>query len=186
MDRKRERALIQGAKAGDKRAFAALYRAYVDKIYRYVFYRVSAPEIAEDITSEVFLRMVESLPTYEDRSIPLLVWLYRIAHARVIDHYRRTQRHGQAEDIDKVEIGVDPDLDSPLLAAYQSEQVQKAIHTLTDGQKQVIILRFIEGYNLENTARIMNKTIDAVKAMQYRALQAIAQALKEQGYQNEE
>jgi len=185
VDRKRERALIQAAQAGDKRAFTLLYRAYVDKIYRYILYRVTTPETAEDLTSEVFLRMVEGLPTYEDRAIPLLVWLYRIAHARVVDYYRRTKRGRDDEDIDSVEIGTDPDLDAPLTAAYESAHLQQALLTLTDGQKQVIVLRFVEGFNLENTAKIMGKTVDAVKAMQYRALQALAQALRAQGFNAE-
>ncbi len=183
MDRKREQTLIRAAQQGDKRAFAALYRAYVDKIYRYCYYRVdSNAEIAEDLTSEVFTRLVESLPTYEDRSAPLLVWLYRVAHARVVDYYRRSKHTNQTEDIDKVELGADFDLDAPLVFEYRSEQLAEALKTLTDGQRQVVILRFIEGYNLESTARLLGKTVDAIKAMQYRALQALAQALRRQGY----
>lgn len=185
MDRKREQALIRAAQGGDSRAFAALYRAYVDKIYRYIYYRVDSPDTAEDLTSDVFTRMIEGLPTYQDRSTPLLVWLYRIAHARVVDFYRRSKRASQQEDIEAVELGIEPDLDAPLISEYRSDQLQAALHTLTDGQRQVIVLRFIEGYNLETTARLLNKTVDAIKAMQYRALQSLAQALARQGYQAE-
>jgi RNA polymerase sigma-70 factor (ECF subfamily) len=182
VNRQRERALIQAAQQGDSRAFASLYRAYVDRIYRYIYYRVDSAETAEDLTSEVFLRMLEGLPTYQDRAVPLLVWLYRIAHARVIDHYRRSRRTSRHENIERLELGVDPDLDASLVSAYRSEQLQEALRTLTDGQRQVIVLRFIEGYNLENTARILDKTVDAIKAMQYRALQALGQALIRQGF----
>jgi RNA polymerase sigma-70 factor (ECF subfamily) len=185
VNRQRERTLIQAAQQGDSRAFATLYRANVDKIYRYIYYRVDSVETAEDLTSEVFLRMLEGLPTYQDRAVPLLVWLYRIAHARVIDHYRRSRRTSQNENIEKLELGVDPDLDASLISAYRSDQLQAALLTLTDGQRQVIVLRFIEGYNLENTAKILGKTVDAIKAMQYRALQALGQALNRQGFKSD-
>lgn len=183
MNRQREKALIQAAQRGDRRAFAELYRACVDKIYRYIYYRVDSEETAEDLTSEVFVRMLEGLPTYEDRAAPLLVWLYRIAHARVVDHYRRSRRH--VEDLDAIEIGIEPDMDEPLLHDYRADQIRMAITTLTDSQRQVIIMRFIEGYNLETTARILSKTVDAIKALQYRALQALGQALQRQGFGNE-
>jgi len=186
LDRKREQALIRAAQQGDKRAFAALYRAYVDKIYRYIYYRVdNNADVAEDLTSEVFTRLVESLPTYEDRTVPLLVWLYRVAHARVVDYYRRSKHASKTDDIETLELGADSDLDAPLVSEYQSLQIQEAMLTLTDGQRQVVILGFIEGYNLETTARLLGKTVDAIKAMQYRALQTLAQALRRQGYDPE-
>lgn len=183
MDRQREQALIKAAQRGDQNAFAALYRAYVDKIYRYILFRVESVQTAEDLTAEVFLRMVESLPSYEDRNTPLLVWLYRIAHARVIDHYRRYKRTAEQASLDSVEIGADLDLDSDLLTEYRVDQLRAALSRLTDSQRQVIILRFIEGYSLEATAQAMDKTVDAVKALQYRALQALAAALRAQGYE---
>jgi RNA polymerase sigma-70 factor, ECF subfamily len=185
VEQKQERALIIAAQTGDSRAFSALYQAYVDKIYRYIFFRVESAEVAEDLTAEVFLRLVEGLKTYQAREIPLLVWLYRVAHARVVDHYRRGKRAAVEEPIDEMEIGVEIDLDESLLANYESEQLKTALLSLTDGQRQVIALRFVEGYNLETTARLLGKTIDSVKAMQYRALQTLAQALKRQGFKPE-
>jgi RNA polymerase sigma-70 factor (ECF subfamily) len=183
VDRKRERELIEAAQRGDTRAFAALYRAYVDKIYRYILYRVDTAETAEDLTSDVFVRVLEGLPGYQYRAVPLLVWLYRIAHDRVIDHYRRSKRSQRDEPIDDLELSSDDDdLDAPLLAQYNTQHILGAIRSLTDTQRQVIIFRFVEGYNLENTARLLGKTVDAVKAMQYRALQALGKALNEQGY----
>ncbi|RMF49948.1 MAG: sigma-70 family RNA polymerase sigma factor [Chloroflexota bacterium] len=183
MERQREQALIKAAQRGDQNAFAALYRAYVDKIYRYILLRVESAQTAEDLTAEVFLRMLESLPKYEDRSTPLLVWLYRIAHARVIDHYRRYRRTAEQAALDSVEIRTDLDLDSGLVSQYRADQLRAALSQLTDSQRQVIILRFVEGYNLEATAQVMNKTVDAIKALQYRALQALAAALRAQGYE---
>jgi RNA polymerase sigma-70 factor, ECF subfamily len=186
VDRKREQVLIRKAQNGDTRAFAELYRAHVDKIYRYIFFRVESAATAEDLTADVFLRMLEGLPNYQDRSAPLLVWLYRIAHARVVDYYRRNKRTSRNEDIESLDLSADLDLDASLLAEYKTEQITDALQTLTDGQRQVIVLRFIEGYNLERTAQYLGKTVDAIKAMQYRALQALGQALSRQGYKSDE
>ena len=186
VDRKREQTLIRAAQQGNSKAFAEIYRAYVDNIFRYIYYKVESTAMAEDLTAEVFLRMLEGLPTYEDRGTPLLVWLYRIAHARVVDHYRRTQRAGDQEDIEEADPSIEDDADVPLMAQYKYEQVRSAIRSLTDGQRQVIIMRFVEGHNLETTARLLNKTIDSIKAMQYRALQALGQALRRQGYHPDE
>ncbi len=104
--------LIRAAQRGDEQAFGELYNAYVHDIYRYILYRVGHSETAQDLTAEVFLRVVEGLIRYQDRQIPLLAWLYRIAHARVIDYYRHMRRTGEPEDIDTVELsrqGIDRD-----------------------------------------------------------------------------
>lgn len=186
MERQREKRLIAAAKAGDSRAFGLLYRAYADKIYRYILFRVESVEVAQDLTSEVFLKMVESLPGYQERGIPLLVWLYRIAHARVVDHYRRSRRKAMQEDIEDIQIGVDAELDTPLQDGYTADQIRAAIGTLTEGQRQVIEWRFMRGQSLEVTAKALSKTVDAVKAMQYRALQALGAALQKQGFTPEE
>src|SRR5258708_30506478 len=85
VDRKQELALIEAAKKGDSRAFTELYRANVDQIYRYIYYRVFSVPVAEDLTSDVFIRALEGLKTYQDRSMPLLESLYRTAHARLVD-----------------------------------------------------------------------------------------------------
>jgi RNA polymerase sigma-70 factor (ECF subfamily) len=186
VDRKREKALIRAAQRGDNRAFAALYRDNVDKIYRYVYYRVESAATAEDLTSDVFLRFIEGLPNYEDRSTPLLVWLYRIAHARVVDYYRRSKRSAHDEDIESLELSAEEDLDAGLVAGHRTSHLQAALRSLTDGQRQVIVLRFVEGHNLERTAQILGKTVDAIKAMQYRALQALGQTLNRQGFKPDE
>jgi RNA polymerase sigma-70 factor, ECF subfamily len=182
VDRKREQALIQLAQRGDSQAFAELYNAYVDNIYRYIFYRVNVTTIAEDLTADVFMHALEGLPSYQDRSAPLLAWLYRIAHARLVDYYRRTERAGQHENIDEIELGFEEDLDNSIMTTHQIDHIQAALRTLTADQQQVIILRFMEGYSLEKTAELMDKTTGAVKSMQLRALNALSRALERQGF----
>lgn len=182
MDIKKEQQLIRAAQRGDEQAFGALYDAYAENIYRYFVYRVNNAEVAQDLTSEVFLRMVEGLPNYEDRGVPFMAWLYRIAHARVVDYFQEQQRaHNEPQDIESIDLSVDDDLDGALMDTYYQNQVWEALHRLTDDQQQVIILRFLEGHNLQKTAEILNKTVGAVKVMQHRALQALNRVLIEAG-----
>jgi RNA polymerase sigma-70 factor (ECF subfamily) len=179
VERKREQALIRLAQRGDTQAFAQLYRAYVDNIYRYIYFRVNAIPVAEDLTADVFMKALEGLPRYQDRAVPFLGWLYRIAHARLVDYYRRSRQH---EDIDALELGIVQDLDAPLMA----EHVRTALHTLTDEQQQVVILRFVEGRSLQETAELLGKTEGAIKTMQHRALQSLARALQRQGFKRDD
>jgi RNA polymerase sigma-70 factor (ECF subfamily) len=176
-----ERALISAAQHGDEQAVGRLYDAYVDHIHRYLFYRVHDAQVAEDLTADVFLRMVEGLPGYQDRCLPFLAWLYRIAQARLVDYYRRAKRAGEQQDFQSADLRIEEDFDSDLLATYQHQKLHDALNTLTADQQQVIVLRFIEAYDLQKTAEAMGKTVGAVKVMQHRALQALGRALEKHG-----
>jgi RNA polymerase sigma-70 factor (ECF subfamily) len=182
MERQREQALIRLAQRGDAQAFAELYRAHVDSIYRYLYYRINTVTTAEDLTADVFMKALEGLAGYQDRATPFLAWLYRIARARLVDYYRRSKHADDHEDIDAIELGADHDLDAALIAAHQSDHMQTALRTLTDEQQQVIVLRFVEGHSVEKTAELLGKTEGAIKAMQHRALQALGRALERQGF----
>jgi RNA polymerase sigma-70 factor, ECF subfamily len=181
VDSKTEQKLIRAAQGGDEQAFGELYNAYVHDIFRYILYRVGSSEIAQDLTAEVFLRAVEGLVRYQDRQVPLLAWLYRIAHARVVDHYRHVHRVGQEDDIENVDLTAEDDLDSDLMMNYQQQKIREAIYKLPGEQQQVIVLRFIEGYNVQQTADVLGKTPGAIKMIQRRALQAMNLELSRQG-----
>lgn len=181
MDQKQEQDLIRAAQKGDRNAVGTLYDAYADKIYRYLFFRVNDRPTAEDLTAEVFLNFVEAVGTYAIGDTPLIAWLYRVAHARLVDHYRKQNRAAKESNLDDVVIGVDDDPDAQLMSNHRKEKVGIAMDALTAEQKQVIIFRFIEGYNLQKTADLMGKTIGAIKVMQYRALQSLSRSLNKQG-----
>ncbi len=181
MDQKQEQDLIRAAQKGDRNAVGALYDAYADKIYRYLFFRVDDRATAEDLTAEVFLNFVEAVRTYEIGETPLIAWLYRVAHARLVDHYRKQNRAAKESSLDDLIVGVEDDTDAQLMSSHRQEKVRIAMDTLTAEQKQVIIFRFIEGYNLQKTADLMGKTIGAIKVMQYRALQSLSRSLNKQG-----
>jgi RNA polymerase sigma-70 factor (ECF subfamily) len=92
----RERGLIERAKRGDRAAVSELYRRHVDAIYRYIHLRVGDPVLAEDLTAEVFLKMLEGIKGCRYTGAPFVAWLYRIAHARTVDHWRRSDRKPEA------------------------------------------------------------------------------------------
>ena len=186
MDRKHELALIAAVQQGDTQAFTALYNENVDRVYRYIYYRVHRETAAEDLTADVFVQVLEGLATYQDRSMPLLAWIYRIAHARVIDYYRKARFRDNQANVAELEIGVEYDMDDQLMETYKAEQVHAAIHRLNEEQKDVILLRFIEGCNLEMTATLLGKSVAAVKSLQYRAVQTLTQILAKEGFKSDE
>ena len=168
-----ERDLIRRARQRDAEAFSELYRRHVDLIFRYVLLRVSDQAVAEDLTSEVFVRALESLGRYEDRGAPFAAWLYRIASARVIDHWRRTQRPVVSLEAGDVQVPVDP----PAGDVVAQETLARSLQHLTGEQQEVIILKFIEGYSIAEIARITGRTDGAVKALQHRALASLARLM---------
>jgi RNA polymerase sigma-70 factor (ECF subfamily) len=169
--------LIRRAQQGEVDALAELYRRHASTIFRYFAFRTHDLAVAADLTGEVFLKMVEGLNGYVDRGVPFVAWLFHIARARMADHYRHSARHPTTSLSDLVvDKGANPESE----AADQADlrRLAEGLSRLTDEQKRVIQLRFIEGYSLEEAARIMNKTTGAVKALQHRALQSLARQLK--------
>lgn len=173
-----ERELVARAQQGELDAFAELYRWYAPFIFRYLVIRLNDKLAAEDLTSEVFLKAQESLRRYTRRNVPFAAWLFRIAHDRMVDHRRAAARRptpsALSEDILDEALGPEAAAASRL----QARQLAEATASLTDEQQTVIHLRLIEGYNLDETARIMQKRIGAVKALQHRALKSLAKKLQ--------
>jgi RNA polymerase sigma-70 factor (ECF subfamily) len=122
------------------------------------------------------------MAAYQERGKPFVAWLYRIAHARVVDYYRQTSRRPVESDIEAEPIPVGADMDRSLLRRQAARVLREAIARLTDEQQQVIVLRFIEGHSLETTAQIMGKNANAIKALQHRALRALAGRLSRAGF----
>jgi RNA polymerase sigma-70 factor (ECF subfamily) len=175
-----EARLIQRAKEGDPDAFAEIYDRHQAAIYRYIFYRVSNAATAEDLTSEVFVRLVEKIDQFTYRGRPLLVWLYTLARNLVTDHHRST---GKAALLPLDERLV-ADTTAPQKAAEQAldqRRLAAAINRLTEDQRQVIILKFIEGWDNAEVARILDKSVGSVKSLQHRALAALRRNLERYG-----
>jgi RNA polymerase sigma-70 factor (ECF subfamily) len=170
--------LIKRAQGYDTQALTELYRRYADAVFRYVHYRVGDRQAAEDLVGDVFVRAMEALPAYEDTGSPFKAWLYRIAHARVVDYYRRqaVRRTAPLDD----ELVAEGETDPGELAAYRDDarRVWKVMSHLTEEQQQVISLRFVAGLSTAEVANVLEKTEGAVRALQHRALASLRRLLE--------
>ena len=176
-----ESRLVRLSQAGDQDAFAHLYDVYMERIYRYIYFRVADQHAAEDITSDVFLKAWEKLDLYQAGSSPFIAWLYRIAHNAVIDHYRTSKLSIALTDAPPVEISHDDRIDEKLDLQFETRQLQQALQELTEEQQEVLVLKFIRGLSTAEIAARLGKQPGAVRALQMRALQALARAMGLEG-----
>src|SRR6185369_6271911 len=115
--------LVGRSQRGDQDAFASLYDAYIDRIYRYIYFRVTENEVAEDITSHVFLKAWEKLDTYHPGQSPFVGWLYRIAHNAIIDYYRTRKTPVALDEARPIEISHEDGIDERLDLQFESQQL---------------------------------------------------------------
>ncbi len=172
--------LLVRALAGDTVAFGDLYERYLDAIYHYVFYRVNGRQEAEDLTEGVFLRAWQALDSNPPREVPFRLWLYQIAHNAVIDHYRTRREQVGLEAVAQMP---DP-VAGPETAVAQQEQssaLMEAMMQLKEDHQEVLISRFVVGLSHAETAVVMTRTEEAVRALQYRAIGALRKLLLIQG-----
>jgi RNA polymerase sigma-70 factor (ECF subfamily) len=171
--------LISRAKAGDKAAVTAIYEAYKQKIYRFMYYRLDDAQAAEDLTTEVFLRVIEGLPGYHQNGVPFQGWLFQIAHNLTIDYFRRMRVRQHADlDEEMAADGESPDTVAGRNLVY--EQLRLALHRLPEDQCTVVVLRFVAGMPVAQVAHTLNRSESAVKALQARGLERLHQILSQQ------
>ena len=166
--------LVERAGGGDFEAFGNLYSIYLDRIYRYVFYQVRGKMIAEDITEEVFVKAWKAIGSCKGKEQTFSSWLYRIAHNQVIDNLRskRKQLSLEMETVDKVS---GPELE--VEAELERQELLGLIACLPQNQRQVIILKFIEGLDNCEIGQVMGKSQGAVRVLQMRALARLRREL---------
>jgi len=162
----------------DSKTIGAIYDQYFSEVYRFVLYRVGDQTLAEDITSDVFIRLLEAVQVGRGPDSNLKGWLIGTASHVVTDHFRKKYRRPEDELPDSM-----PDLKpSPASEVDQREQnrlVRGAYKKLTPEQQDVLSLRFGQGYSLEETAARMEKNVNAIKALQFRALAALQREIGE-------
>jgi RNA polymerase sigma-70 factor, ECF subfamily len=175
-----EARLIQLAQQGDAGACAALYNRHYDAVYRYCYYRVNDVDLAQDLASEVFVRMVQSLDRFRVRGRPLLAWLYTIARNLVTDMHRQKARATHLPLGGAAQLSTDGngDLARRVDRRLQADCLASALRHLTEEQRQVIVLKFIEDLNNAEIGRLLDKSEGAIKSLQHRALTALRRALE--------
>ncbi len=176
-----EEELLARAIDSDEAALAELYDRYEHKIFSYIYRRTNNQPLAEDLTAQVFLKMLEAIHKGKAWHSSFSGWLYRIAHNQIIDYYRRRERRNHAS-IDDFPM-LPSDEDSPVRAAelrLEAERLRAAITRLTDEQAQVVTLRFLEGYSISEVSTMMVKTEGAIKALQYRAVTSLRKIMTDE------
>jgi RNA polymerase sigma-70 factor (ECF subfamily) len=174
-----ERQLVLQAQAGNSEAFGQLYDAYMERIYRFVYFRVEDQQTAEDITSQVFLRAWNKLDRFQFSRTPYLAWLYTIAHNAVIDHYRTRKVTTALDDVQLSQPDHSEVVENEIDLTVEMQSVKSALQTLTDDQQKVLTLKFIQGMSNNEIARQLGKREGAIRALQMRGLQALAKQLEE-------
>jgi len=167
-----ERGALTGLRDLDPQAIGVVYDRYFRDIYRYVFYRIGDQAAAEDLTGDVFVRLLEAVQKKRGPETNVKGWLLSTASHVVMDHLRRRYRR-PLESIPDSLPDHDPGPLSNLEMREQNRSVQEAYTQLTPEQQHVLALRFGQGFSVEETARQMKKNINAVKALQFRALAAL-------------
>ncbi len=169
--------LVKRAVGGDSEAFGELYSTYLDQIYRYVFYQVKDKTAAEDITEEVFIKAWKAIKSCKGKEQTFLPWLFRIAHNHIIDTFRKKQKELSMEMETVVEV-VDHRLE--VETKLERQQLLEVIGRLTPNQRQVIILKFLEGLDNSQIERVMHRSQGAIRVLQMRALATLRQTLKKE------
>jgi len=179
-----ERFWVERAREGDPEAVGWLYEHYFERIYRYAYLKVGDATEAEDITEQVFLKLLESVNTFRWQGSTFASWLFRIAHNQIVDQVRRNSRHPQVP-IEPVAALIQYEGADPHWWAEQSnfrDHLREAISQLTDLQAQVIMLKFVAGLSNAEAAEAMNRTEGAIKALQFSALQNLNKIMTLMGY----
>lgn len=167
--------LIRFSQHGDRDAFACLYDTYIERIHHYIYYRVYDREVAEDLTSLVFLKVWENLGTFKSGQAPFMGWVYRIAHNAVIDYYRTRKPVIALDDIDPRKLNHSDRVDESVDLTNLSQKLVAAMDGLTSTQREVLILRFIWGFTTTEIAGRLHKGQGAVRALQMRGLKKLAE-----------
>lgn len=175
-----ERKLIHEAQKGDKQAFETLYELHYTAVYKYIYYRVGQRPLAEDLTGDVFERMVTRIDTFQPGNKPIRAWLYTIA-GNLIKNKMKRQSKLTWLPLDEQQSSDEPGVGTAVAERLKREQLRDALQQLTEEQRRVIILRFMQDEPIKDVASLIGKTETSVKALQRRGINALRRALDQEG-----
>jgi RNA polymerase sigma-70 factor (ECF subfamily) len=162
--------LVARAQNGNPEAMGMLYEQHHQSIFRYLVYRLNDSHSAEDLTSEVFLKMVQFMASYRATNATFRAWLFQIARNLSIDYLRRNRAHPVRAIDDEMEAPRQEHPEDCAERVFTSQVLQEALAQLSDDQRDVILMRFVEGMPLSEVANTLHRSEDAVKGLQRRAL----------------
>jgi RNA polymerase sigma-70 factor, ECF subfamily len=167
------RGLVERAQRGDRSALEDLYLIHFDRIYSYLHMSVGSRHDAEDLTTQTFVKMLESIGRFRWQSVPFSAWLFRIAHNLAIDHFRARRRWQPEEEIPEPPSAEENSAEEQALASIGHASLLELITRLSPEQREVLMLKFVFRFSNGEAAAILGKTEGAVKSLQHRALTAL-------------
>lgn len=176
----RLRALVDLAKEGDAEAFGQLYDHYVSGVFRFIYYRVGSQQLAEDLTSETFVRGLRAIQRFNWQGKDFGAWLTTIARNLVADHFKSSRARLEivAETIPEGKATV-ASPEQEVLALISNEMLFEAVNSLPSEQRDCILMRFIQGMSIAQTAAALGRSEGAIKQLQLRAVRSLAKTMPE-------
>ena len=171
------RKLVERAQQGDRAALEELYLIHFDRIYSYLHMTVGNRHDAEDLTTQTFLKMLESIGKFRWQSAPFSAWLFRIAHNLAMDHFRASRRWQPEEDVPEPPGEEEPSAEAAALQSIGRQSMLELIEGLSHEQQQVLTLKFVFNFPNAEVATILGKTEGAIKSLQHRALVSLQKQL---------
>jgi RNA polymerase sigma-70 factor, ECF subfamily len=171
------RRLVEKAQEGDRDALEELYLLHFDRIYSYLHMSVGNRHDAEDLTTQVFVKMLESIGKFRWRSAPFSAWLFRIAHNLAMDHFRASKRWQPEEEVPEPDPGEESAAEEEALESIGRQSMLELIEKLSREQQQVLTLKFVFNFSNADAATILDKTDGAIKSLQHRALASLQRQL---------
>jgi RNA polymerase sigma-70 factor, ECF subfamily len=175
---KRVRALVDRAQQGDREALEELYLIHFDRIYSYLHVSVGNRHDAEDLTTQTFLKMLESIGKFRWQSAPFSAWLFRIAHNLAMDHFRANRRWQPEEEPPEPDPDESTSAEAGALESIGRKSMLELIEELSPEQQQVLTLKFVFNFANAEAATILGKTEGAIKSLQHRALASLQKQLE--------
>ena len=164
------RKLVERAQAGERDALEELYLIHFDRIYSYLHMTVGNRHDAEDLTTQTFLKMLESIGRFRWQAAPFSAWLFRIAHNLSMDHFRANRRWQPEEEVPEPPDSAERSAEDEALQSIGRQSMMSLIDTLSPEQQQVLTLKFVFNFPNGEVATILEKTEGAIKSLQHRAL----------------
>src|SRR5438045_8438771 len=167
------RKLVDRAQQGDRAALEELYLIHFDRIYSYLHVSVGNRHDAEDLTTQTFLKMLESIGRFRWQSAPFSAWLFRIAHNLAMDHFRARRRWQPEEEVPEPHGSEEPSAEIAAMQSIGRQSMLQLIENLSPEQQQVLTLKFVFNFANADVAKILDKTEGAIKSLQHRALASL-------------
>jgi RNA polymerase sigma-70 factor, ECF subfamily len=173
------RKLVERAQKGDRAALEELYLIHFDRIYSYLHMTVGNRHDAEDLTTQTFLKMLESIGRFRWQAAPFSAWLFRIAHNLSMDHFRSRRRWQPEEDVPEPHGSEEPSAELEAMQSIGRQSMLELIDTLSPEQQQVLTLKFVFNFPNADVAKILDKTEGAIKSLQHRALASLQKQIQD-------